>query len=170
LSSASIDAAFHWPDFWKNLVATLQEVCDIASHYGLSHLVHPAFGVLGATPEAFLYLASQVNRSNFGFNFDTSNLIALKCNLSLALHQLIPYIKYIHVSDNRGIKNEHIELGRGLINWNIFFDTLKTLSYLGPIGIDIGGHESDVADLDKAYLDAAAIIKEKMPDRYFKNA
>lgn len=162
LSTATIDKNFSWQKFWDNLVSTLQEVCDIAASYDLTYLVHPAFGVLGATPEAFLFMSEQVNRNNFGYNFDTSNLIALKCNLSLALHQLMPHIKYIHLSDNRGMKNEHIDLGKGLINWDQFFAKLKDLDYQGPIGIDIGGDESDVENLDQAYRSAAILVSEKM--------
>jgi sugar phosphate isomerase/epimerase len=162
LSTAIIEKNFSWQNFWDNLVSTLQEVCDIAARYDLTYLVHPAFGVLGATPEAFLFMSGQVNRKNFGYNFDTSNLIALKCNLSLALHQLMPHTRYIHVSDNRGIKNEHIDLGKGLINWDQFFTTLKDLDYHGPIGIDIGGDESEVSNLDEAYRAAALLITRKM--------
>ena len=160
LSEATIDPDFQWQSFWQNLVSCLQEACDIAKHYGLDYIIHPAFGVLGATPEAFLYLASEVNRDNFGYNFDTSNLIALKCNLTLALHQLKSYIRYIHVSDNGGTRNEHLALGDGIINWTTFFQTLKELNYQHCIGIDIGGEESDVVNLDQAYLNAANFIEE----------
>ncbi|NND33450.1 MAG: sugar phosphate isomerase/epimerase [Saprospiraceae bacterium] len=158
LSEATIDDDFEWNAFWQSLITTLQKACDIAGRYKCDYLVHPAFGVLGATPEAFLHLAKEVNRQNFGYNFDTSNLIALKCNLSLALHQLKSHIKYVHVSDNSGTKNEHIELGRGIINWSTFFKDLSQINYRGYIGIDIGGDESDVPNLDQAYITAAKLL------------
>ena len=163
LSLASINPDFRWPFFWDTLVDTFQRVCDIAAEYELAYLVHPAFGVLAATPEAFLHFASAVDRDNLGYNFDTSNLIALKCNLSLALHQLAPHIKYIHLSDNRGIKNEHLEPGQGIINWKQFFQDLAQIKYDGPIGVDIGGDESELGNLDDAYRNTALFITNHWP-------
>jgi sugar phosphate isomerase/epimerase len=163
LSIASVNPDFHWPEFWNTLIDTFQKVCDIAAEYQLTYLVHPAFGVLAATPEAFLHFAGAVKRDNLGYNFDTSNLIALKCNLSLAIKQLEPYIKYIHLSDNRGIKNEHLEPGQGIINWPQFFQDLTQINYDGPIGIDIGGDESEIGNLEDAYTNAALFIDSHWP-------
>ncbi|MBK8501746.1 MAG: sugar phosphate isomerase/epimerase [Saprospiraceae bacterium] len=163
LSMASVKADFKWPVFWNTLIDTFQKVCDIAAEYELTYLVHPAFGVLAATPEAFLHFAGAVNRDNLGYNFDTANLIALKCNLSLAIQQLAPFIKYIHLSDNRGMKNEHLEPGLGIINWSQFFRDLAHFKYDGPIGIDIGGDESEISNLDDAYTNTALFINSHWP-------
>lgn len=160
LSRATMPPDFNWTSFWNQLIETFQLVCDIAKSFGLSYLVHPAIGVLGATPEAFLYLAQAINRPNFGFCFDTSNLLTLKSNLILSLHQLGPLIKYIHVSDNRGNKNEHLEPGQGIIDWTTFFQELSKINYNGPIGIDIGGAESDVKDLEQAYVNTASMLEK----------
>lgn len=162
LSIASIHPTFQWTLFWDNLVQTFREVCDIAAAYDLAYLVHPAFGVLAATPEAYLLFASSVDKKNLGYNFDTSNLIALKCNLSLAIKQLENHIRYVHISDNRGIKNEHLRPGTGIINWTQFFEDLKNINFSGPIGIDIGGEESEVGDLDEAYQKAATFVEKHL--------
>jgi len=163
LSLARIDKKFVWEDFWSNLIDTFQKVCDIAAEYELTYLIHPAFGVLAATPEAYLHFAKAVDRTNLGYNFDTSNLIALKVNLSLAIKQLSTHIKYIHVSDNRGTRNEHLAPGQGIINWSQFFTDLSQIRYHGPIGLDIGGDESEIVDLDAAYREGALLI-----ETYFK--
>lgn len=46
-----------------------------------------------------------------------------------------------------------------------FFNTLSRINYKGYIGIDVGGAESDVDDLDKAYLNTAAFIEKKWFDK-----
>ena len=162
LSRATMPNDFHWSSFWDQLVETFRRVCDLAEQYGLRYLVHPAIGVLGATPEAFLHLAQAIDRSNFGFCFDTSNLLTLKSNLILALHQLQPFVEYVHISDNRGRKNEHLEPGLGIIDWPTFFTELTRIDFSGFVGIDIGGAESEIENLDQAYLNAAHIIEKNI--------
>ena len=75
--------------------------------------------------------------------------------LPLSLVRLADHVDYIQVSDNRGARPEHLPLGAGAIDWDVFFRTLAQIGYRGSFGIDIGGRESDVADLDRAYVDAA---------------
>ena len=94
------------------------------------------------------------------FNFDTSNLISLRCNLELSWHQLAEHVPYIHISDNRGHQNEHMALGDGIINWSAFIKLIQSTGYDGYIGIDIGGEESVVPKLDQAYTDAANWLQE----------
>jgi len=75
----------------------------------------------------------------------------LKDNLALSLRRLADSIDYIHLSDNRGLRVEHLVPEEGAINWDVFFDTLHFIGFKGDIGIDIGGAESAVDDLDLAY-------------------
>lgn len=144
-----------WREYWKDLVATYQQACDIAASFGLTYQMHPAQGVLAANADGFLYFAEALNRPNLRFNFDVANLFALKENLSLTLLRLIDYIDYIHVSDNGGEKVEHLAIGEGKISWTDFFRMLKRINFKGHLGIDIGGSESKVMNLEKAYQKAA---------------
>jgi sugar phosphate isomerase/epimerase len=97
---------------------------------------------------------------NLRFNLDTGNQFVIKENLSLAMRRLKDYVDYIHVSDNGGLKVEHLAMGEGEIRWDVFFETLDVIDFKGHIGIDIGGSESTVEDLDKAYIDAAAYVSK----------
>ena len=85
----------------------------------------------------------------------------MKDNLFLSLLRLHDHIDYIHVSDNRGSHVEHLAVGDGEIHWEQFFETLERINYSGQFGIDIGGDESGVIDLDGAYGDAAAWLTQK---------
>ncbi|GLR19822.1 sugar phosphate isomerase/epimerase family protein [Portibacter lacus] len=159
LGKARISEHIDWDVYWKGLVATMQELCDIAADHGLTYQIHPADGVLASNTDGFLYLAEHVNRSNLRFNFDTANLFVRKENLQLALLRLSKYIDYIHISDNRGHRTEHLPIGKGSIEWDTFFKTLKQANFDGLIGIDVGGSESEVGNLEEAYIDTYHKIK-----------
>ncbi|MEX2605152.1 MAG: sugar phosphate isomerase/epimerase family protein, partial [Gracilimonas sp.] len=160
--SAKFPNNLKWGSYWKQLTATYREACDIAANYNLTYQMHPALGVLASTTDAFLYFFDAVARENLRFNFDTANQYYLKDNLQLSLRRLKDHIDYIHISDNRGKKVEHLAIGEGIIRWDDFFETLDVIDFKGHFGIDIGGAESKVDDLEKAYKQAEKFIKEKL--------
>ncbi|VAX25427.1 hypothetical protein MNBD_IGNAVI01-1832 [hydrothermal vent metagenome] len=150
-----------WKNYWDRLTATYSECCDIAANYDLTYQLHPALGLLSSNADAFLKFYDDVNRENLRFTFDTANQFAMKENLSLSLIRLAEFIDYIHISDNGGGRIEHLQLGKGKIRWDVFFDTLKKTKFNGYFGIDIGGDESSVADLDSAYIHAAEFLEKQ---------
>ncbi|MEX0719566.1 MAG: sugar phosphate isomerase/epimerase family protein [Balneolaceae bacterium] len=162
MQSAKFPADLKWDDYWKQLIYTYREACDIAAGYNLTYQMHPASGVLCSTTDAFLYFHDAVGKSNLRFNFDTANQFALKDNLLLSLRRLADHIDYIHISDNGGQKVEHLAIGDGVIRWDDFFETLDIINFKGHFGIDIGGAESGVEDLDKAYTDAVNFLETNL--------
>ena len=50
---------------------------------------------------------------------------------------------------------EHLAPGEGAIAWEAFFETLDVIGFEGHLGLDIGGDESDIDDIDVAYTQAA---------------
>lgn len=159
--SAPLPADLDWKHYWETLTATYREACDIAAGYGLTYNMHPAMGVLAATTDAFLYFYDAVGRENLRFNFDTANQFALQDNLLLSLRRLAGHVDYIHLSDNRGHRVEHLPPGEGAIPWSTFFQTLAVIGFDGHIGIDVGGAESGVGDLDAAYSSAARWLESE---------
>ena len=103
-----------------------------------------------------------VDRPNLRFNLDTANQFVARDHLPLSVVRLAEHIDYIHVSDNRGVKTEHLPIGSGAIDWDVFFDTLEHVGYRGSFGVDIGGSESGVDDLDRAYMEAAAFLEGRI--------
>jgi sugar phosphate isomerase/epimerase len=162
LLSAGFPANLEWASYWKALVATYREACDIAADKGLTYQLHPCAGVLSATTDAYLYFAGEVNRNNLRFNLDTANQFFLKDNLVLSLIRLADHIDYIHISDNGGHKVEHLVPGQGNIQWDHFFDTLRSIHFKGHLGIDVGGAESGITDIDAAYLETARWLEKRI--------
>lgn len=162
LLAAKFPEDLNWDFYWKDMTETYREACDIASEFGLSYQMHPALGVLSSTTDAFLHFHDAVGRDNLRFNFDTANQYFLKDNLQLSLRRLSDHIDYIHISDNGGKQVEHLAIGDGIIRWDDFFETIDKIGFKGHFGIDIGGSESSVSDLDTAYTNAAEFLTQKI--------
>ncbi len=165
IASARIPADLDWKIYWQDLTKTYGECCDIAKSFGLNFHIHPAVGLLASNTDAFINFYQAVGKRNLKFVIDTANQFFMKDNLVLSLIRSKDHVEYIHLSDNGGNKIEHLETGKGKIDWNSFFKMLKHINYDGYIGIDIGGAESVIDDLDRAYLSTASFIEEK----YFRS-
>ena len=161
LSSATLPSDLNWTKYRDALVETFREVCDIAGSEGLTYHLHPCYGALVNSADAFLLFAEAVKRDNLRFNMDTANQFFMRDNLFLSLIRLKGHIDYIHLSDNRGSRVEHLMAGDGEIPWDRFFEGLDRIGYRGLFGIDIGGDESGVEDLDLAYRETAGWLQEK---------
>lgn len=48
------------------------------------------------------------------------------------------------------------------IQWEIFFEAVDLVGFDGHFGVDVGGDESDVANLDDAYRRTASWIEGRM--------
>jgi sugar phosphate isomerase/epimerase len=160
LANAYLPKDLNWNKYWDILTQTYAQACDIAAEKGLSYQMHPCLGVLSASADAFINFYKNVGRDNLRFNLDTANQYYMKENLILALTRLIDHIDYIHISDNRGSKVEHLVPGMGNIHWDIFFETLHQLGFNGDLGLDIGGDESGVEDIDQAYVKSAEWLED----------
>jgi len=161
LATATIPAGLEWDRYMDGLLDTFRNVCDVAADNGLTYHMHPCYGALVNSTDAYLLFADALKRDNLRFNLDTANQFFMKDNLFLSLIRLKDHIDYIHLSDNRGLKVEHLSIGEGEIQWERFFETLDRIDYKGLFGIDVGGAESDVPDLDKAYRESATWLTEK---------
>jgi len=160
LMQATIPADIDWDDYWSALCATYREACDIAGDFSLTYAMHPCLGVLAASADAFRQFSTSVDRPNLRFNLDTANQYMMKENINLALLRLKKFVDYIHISDNRGQKVEHLQPGKGTIPWGSFFQMLNQVGFNGHLGLDIGGEESHIPDLDKAYTESAIWLQD----------
>lgn len=163
LRNASLPHDLDWGRYWEDLTSTFADACDIAARYELTYQVHPCLGALSSTVDGFLLFRDAVDRSNLRFNLDTANLFALQDNPILALHRLAGELDYIHVSDNRGERVEHLVPGRGAIDWDLFFETLSATRFDGHIGIDVGGAESGIEDIEVAYKTSGDWLARRWP-------
>ncbi len=164
LCRAGLPEKFDWGIYYEGLVGTMRTACDIAASYGLDYYLHPCSGSLTESVDSFLMLYGAVGRGNLKFNFDTANQYFTRENLVLGLTKLAGRLDYIHISDNRGQKMEHLPGGEGGIDWGQFFATLKATGFDGQLSIDVGGAETGVEDIDKAYTGTAHWLENQIAD------
>ncbi|MDP6041251.1 MAG: sugar phosphate isomerase/epimerase family protein [Candidatus Latescibacteria bacterium] len=162
LMAAGLPNDLDWGRYWDGLVDTFRMACDIAKYRGLTYQMHPCVGVLSATTDGFLYFRDAVDRDNLRFNLDTANQFYLMDNPTLSLRRIVDYVDYIHLSDNRGAHVEHLPPGDGAMNWDGFFEAVDHVGFKGHFGVDVGGDESGVEDLDVAYKRTAEWIEERL--------
>ena len=155
IASAFLPHDVSWDHVWSTLIETYRSACDIAARYGLTYHMHPAEGLLASNTDAYLYFHDAMKRDNLRFTLDTANQFAVHDNLALSMMRLKDHVDYIHISDNGGKKFEHLAVGDGKIRWDIFLETLQRVGFKGHLGLDIGGDESAVPNLDQAYTNAA---------------
>jgi sugar phosphate isomerase/epimerase len=162
LMAASIPKDLNWQAYWEGLIGTFRTACEIAQARGLTYQMHPCAGVLSATTDAYLYFRDAVDRDNLRFNLDTANQFYLKDNPILSLRRLADFVDYIHISDTGGGHVSHLPPGDGVIHWDLFFETLDLVGFDGHLGVDVGGAESPIDDLDAAYQKTAQWIEARL--------
>ncbi len=162
LNNLGLPAGFVWKDYQASLVNTFRKACNIAAKYKLLYHLHPCEGSLITTADSFMNFADAVNCPNLFFNMDTANQFYFRDNLPLCILRLAERISYIHISDNGGNKVEHLAPGDGNIYWNSFFEALQSVNFRGNFGIDVGGAESGISDMETAYLHSAIWLQENI--------
>tara|TARA_R110002126_G_scaffold66963_1_gene170046 strand:+ start:4091 stop:5029 length:939 start_codon:yes stop_codon:yes gene_type:complete len=151
-----------WKSYWEELTSTFKDACDIAKKYGLQYHLHPCEGSLVSNTDSYENFSLAVNRDNLVFNLDTANQFFLKDNIALSALRLGEKITYIHISDNTGKELGHLVPEAGDIHWDSFFQSLKKIGFSGRFGIDVGGAESRVTDLNSAYNKTAIWLERQI--------
>jgi sugar phosphate isomerase/epimerase len=151
-----IDPYFRWEEVWKRLVDTIRRCTVITGEAGIRLCLEPRVGDLVSNTDAFLQLHEAVDSENFGIVFDTAHLHAQKEILSLSVEKLKERIFYVHAADNDGRTNEHLAPGRGTIDWESLFITLRKHGFAGYIAIDVGGR----FNIDKQYQESKRFLEK----------
>jgi sugar phosphate isomerase/epimerase len=151
-----IDPEFDWDRLWNVLVDSFKFTSKLAKEAGLKFCLEPRVGELISNTDAILRLMDWVKMDNFGAVLDTGHLNAQKELVPLSVEKLKDKISFLHVSDNDGKTNDHLPLGKGNIDWEGLFLTLKKHNYQGYVAIDIG----NVPDIENAYIGSKKFLEE----------
>ena len=101
-------------------------------------------------------LLQKLGRQNLGVNFDPANMILYgKGNPIEALGVLGDWIRQVHLKDAKSTKvpgtwGEEVAAGKGEVDWQAFFATLKKLKFAGPIVIEREAGTQRVEDVRTA--------------------
>jgi len=154
-----LEPDFSWQKQWEVLVDTFAYCTSLAKEAGLKFCLEPRVGELISNTDAALRLIDAIGDDNFGVVLDTAHQHAQKELLPLSVEKLGKKIFYLHVADNDGRDNEHLGLGKGTIDWEEFFSTLKKHQFNGYVAIDVGGNIPNLKEeviKSKKYLEKLA--------------
>jgi sugar phosphate isomerase/epimerase len=108
-------------------------------------------------------LLRKVNSNNLGAVYETGHFACQRTSLVEAAEMLGKRIFYVHASDSQYTSEDHLELGKGLIDWPTVLAALEKQGFNGVFGLDIGGNPQMRDALDgmytrsKTFLEAALV-------------
>ncbi|MBX9783733.1 MAG: sugar phosphate isomerase/epimerase [Chitinophagaceae bacterium] len=123
---------------------------------------------LAATPAIWDEMYSIITSNSFGLNFDPSHFVWQQMDYVQAIHDYKHKLFHIHLKDAKVYKDQLNKVGimatplqyhspklpgLGDVNWQAFFDALKTVNYNGPVVIEFE---------DKAYEGSEELIVKGM--------
>ncbi len=93
------------------------------------------------SPELLSKVADGLSdRQNFGVCLDIAHAYLSGCDIQDWINALAGHIKHIHINDNDGIEDLHLQVGSGIIDWTILNE--KELFECDPsVLIEVSGRE-----------------------------
>ncbi len=146
---------FSWKSFWDNFVDTIIRCTEIVKSNGMTLLIEPRVGEVVSNSDGLIRLGELINDEHFGIIFDTAHLHAQKELLPLSVHKLGKLVRYVHAADNDGRDNNHYLIGKGNINWDSVFESLKQIGFNGFFATDL----EKVPNLEKEFVEMKKILE-----------
>ena len=95
------------------------------------------------SPDDLLDLFKALERDEVGFCLDTGHQAAFSgASLDRWVQVLGPYLRQLHLHDNRGQEDEHLALGQGSIDFKSLFGAIKT-SIERPLAFTLEPHKEN---------------------------
>jgi len=103
---------------WRQNIEGLQAICDFAAEHsirvGVENMVNMQH-VFGKQPGEILGMIESLERENAGLTLDIGH-----ANTNGMIDEFLSdmgKVIHVHLHDNKGRSDEHLELGKGNINW-----------------------------------------------------
>ncbi len=128
----------------ENTVEGLGRILSVAEEYGLVLGVEnlPPGVLPGADHfsgvKDFKELLTQISSKNLRFTLDIShaslNLLSNPLNF---IDEMYRWLVHVHVSDNLGLRDDHLPLGVGRVDYKTPLETLKKKGYSGTVTLEV---------------------------------
>lgn len=159
-----VDPKFDFWEYFNNvLIHSISECNDIAKDHGLKLCIEPRTWENVPNVWAMELVMREVESKNLGAILDTAHLAAQKMEIVQCIEMLGKRIFYVHASDSDFLTEDHLEIGKGSIDWVNMLKALKKHRYQGYIGIDVGGRAEMKRELDAMYINSKRYLEELMP-------
>lgn len=150
-------------DFWQyfnDVVVDSVATCnDFAASLGLKLCIEPRVWETLPNVWALEMLMREIHSSNLGAVFETAHLTCQRTALVQAVEMLGKRIFYVHASDSDVKSEDHLEIGKGVIDWVILLKALEKQRFDGVFGLDIGGNPQMRDTIDSMYTSSRTYLE-----------
>jgi len=94
-------------------------------------------------PDYLEYVFSNIRSPNLGFCYDSSHDFVAREFRGKALQKWGSLLVATHLSDNKGIKDDHLLPGQGTIDWNEVVKSFAKVNYNGTLMLEVDGPEAN---------------------------
>ncbi|WP_092162696.1 sugar phosphate isomerase/epimerase family protein [Maridesulfovibrio ferrireducens] len=113
-------------------------------------------------PGPLLRIVEDLDRDNVGICFDAGHWHAFskgseKNDFDFWFDSFAPYLRHLHLHDNNGVKDEHLALGHGTMNWEHIISRVKELDPLPSMTLE--PHNRDDFELSLKYFQEKIVPK-----------
>jgi len=127
----------------ENVVSVLNRVALRCAEAGIrcvveNKLPHLLFG----NSSDILWILGAVESTQVGACMDTGHAF-LAGDLYNLVYKLAPYLRMLHVHDNKGFADDHSPPGEGRIDWGAFLRELVQIEFQGAMVLEIAGGSAD---------------------------
>ncbi|MFQ6094681.1 MAG: sugar phosphate isomerase/epimerase family protein [Candidatus Bathyarchaeia archaeon] len=163
--SLKVDPDFNFWDYFHDvLVSSIGECNDMAEDHGLKLCIEPRTWENISNTWALELLMREIKSDNLGAVLDVAHLSAQKMSIVQCIEMLGKRIFYVHASDNNYLTEDHLEVGKGMVDWKSMLKALEKHTYTGYIGIDIGGKPEFKPNLDSMYINSKMYLERLMQE------
>jgi sugar phosphate isomerase/epimerase len=134
---------FNWQAFWNNAVDRFRQMARMSGGRGQRLIIENRVGDFVNTSDGALKLVNDANEANGGLLLDVAHMHATKEFHELVIPKMGERLMYVHLADNDGSYSYHWPAGRGNIDFEALFRTLKAAGYSGYTNVDYGGVTPD---------------------------
>jgi sugar phosphate isomerase/epimerase len=118
--------------------------------------------LLGGQPADFDWILGRLPENGTGVCLDTSHT-SLGGFLIESIERLGPRLVHIQASDNRGVTDDHLPPGDGVINWPLVLAMLERVGYRGVFMLEVAGNGDVRSHVQRAVASARRLLGERTP-------
>ncbi len=138
----------------KLFIDGINRVSEVARPAGVKILVEPEPGLLIQTSEEFRDFIVQVDNECVALNCDLGHLFCVGEDPCKVVEEFKDMIHHIHIEDIAASKEHvHLALGKGAMDFNAIFRTLKKIDYQGWITVELYPYQDNPAKIAADALD-----------------
>jgi sugar phosphate isomerase/epimerase len=145
----------------KLFIDGINRVVDVAKPAGIKVLVEPEPDLLIQTSTEFKEFIQQVDTETVALNCDLGHHFCVGEDPCQVLEEFNDLIYHIHIEDIAASREHvHVSLGKGAMDFNAIFRTLKKIDYQGWITVELYPYEDNPGKTAAEALDYLIKLEE----------